>query len=110
MQEQINSLFEKSRDYLDTRIELVKLQAIDKAAKAVSATVSSLVIGIIILLMVVILSTGVAIWLGELLGKMYYGFFVVGGFYMLLLALIIACKSSWLTTPISDMIIKKMLN
>ena len=83
MEDQINSveaLFEKTTDYLEARIELVKLQAVNKITDVLSSLVSRLIIMIIIVFMVVVLNTGIAIWLGDMLGKMYYGFFCVAGF------------------------------
>ena len=32
----------------------------------------------------VIINIGIALWLGDILGKAYYGFFVVAGFYALI--------------------------
>jgi len=57
-----------------------------------------------------ILNIGLAIWIGELLGQMYLGFFVVGGFYALIAIILHLFRNSWLKKPVSSMIIKKMLN
>ena len=113
MEDQINSveaLFKKTTDYLETRIELVKLQTVNKITDVVSSLVSRLVLIIIIFLMIVVLNTGIAIWLGELLGKMYYGFFCLAGFYLLLVLILAANRRSWLKKPVGDKLVKKMLN
>src|SRR5882672_3575541 len=113
MEDQINSveaLFKKTTDYLETRIELVKLQTVNKIADVVSSLVSRFIIMIIIVLMVVVLNTGIAIWLGEVLGKMYYGFFCVAGFYLLLAVILIATRRSWLKRSIGNRLVKKILN
>lgn len=112
MQDQINSLealFEKTSEYVETRIKLAKLQAVNKITDVASSILSRVVIALIIVLMVVILNTGIAIWIGELLGKMYYGFFCVGGFYLLLIIILSATRGKWLKKPISDRLIKKIL-
>ena len=106
----IESLFEKTTDYLEKRIELVKLQAVNKVTDVVSSMVSRLIIMIIIVLMIVVLNTGIAIWLGELLGKMYYGFFCVAGFYLLLLIVLASGRRSLLKKPLSDKLVRKMLS
>lgn len=113
MEDQINSveaLFEKTTDYLEARIELVKLQAVNKITDVLSSLVSRLIIMIIIVFMVVVLNTGIAIWLGDMLGKMYYGFFCVAGFYLLLVIVLAAGRRSWLKRPFSNKLIRKMLN
>lgn len=104
------TLFETARVYLETRLDLFKLQAIDKSSDAVSSIVSRLATLILILFAVSLLNIGLAIWAGELLGKTYLGFFAVGGFYILLGVLIHLFKDAWIKGPVSSMIIKKMLN
>lgn len=106
----VEALFEKTTDYLETRIELVKLQAVNKITDVVSSFISRLVIVIIAVLLVVVLNTGIAIWLGEVLGKMYYGFFCLAGFYLVLIIILAAGRHSWLKKPIGDKLVKKMLN
>jgi len=113
MEDQINSLealFEKTTDYLEARIELMKLQAVNKITDVVSSFVSRLIIMIVIILMVVVLNTGIAIWLGEMLGKMYYGFFCLAGFYLLLVIILAAARRSWIKKPIGNKLVRKMLN
>lgn len=106
----VEALFEKTTDYLETRIELTKLQTVHKITDVVSSLVSRLIIMIIIVLMVVVLNTGIAIWLGEILGKMYYGFFCLAGFYLLLVIVLAAGRRSWLKKPLSNKLVRKMLN
>ncbi len=106
----VEALFEKTTDYVETRIELVKLQAVSKITDVVSSLVSRLIIMIPIVLMVVVLNTGIAIWIGEMLGKMYYGFFCVAGFYLLLVIILAATRRSWLKKPVSNKLVRKMLN
>lgn len=113
MEHQINSveaLFEKTTDYLETRIELVKLQAVHKVTDAVASFVSRLIIMVMILLMIVVLNTGIALWLGEMLGKIYYGFFCVAGFYLLLVIILAIGRKSWIKKSVSDRLVSKMLN
>ena len=106
----VEALFEKTGDYLETRIELLKLQAVNTTSEITSSVVSRLVIVLIIGLITIILNTGIAIWLGDVLGKMYYGFFIVGGFYVIVALLLYAFRHKWIKGPVSDMLIKKMLN
>ncbi len=106
----VQALFEKTGDYLETRMELLKLQAINATSDMTSSIVSRLVMVLVIGLAVLILNTGIAIWIGNMLGKMYYGFFIVGGFYMIVAALLYAFRHTWIKKPLNDKLIKKMLN
>lgn len=106
----IGSLFESAGDYLETRVDLLKLKAVNKSSDIVSSVVSRLVICLIITFGIFILNIGLSIWLGAVLGKIWYGFFAVGGFYILLAVVLTIFKGKWLKGPVNDLIVKKMLN
>ncbi len=113
MENQTNSLealFEKTGDYLETRIELLKLQAVNTTSDVTSSMASRFLIALVISLIVLILNVGISIWIGDMLGKMYYGFFLVSGFYILLAILLYYFRGKWIKMPLYDMLIKKMLN
>jgi len=106
----IGSLFESAGEYLETRVDLLKLKAVNKSSDIASSVVSRLVICLIITLGIFILNIGLSIWLGAVLGKIWYGFFAVGGFYILLAVLLNIFKSKWLKGHVNDLIVKKILN
>ena len=101
----IESLFEKAEVYAQTNIELFKLKSIGKSADVVSTIVSKLVLFIVIFLVVLTLNIGLALWLGELIGKYYYGFFIIAGFYTLLGILLYFSHEKLIKIPINDTII-----
>jgi len=105
----IESLFEKAEAYAKTNLDLFKLSAIDKSADVVSTIVSKLAVVIAVLLIILLSSIGLSIWIGELLGNSYYGFFIVAGFYVLV-ALILHYIPGIVKSPVNDSIILKMLN
>lgn len=105
----IESLFEKAEEYSKTSIELFKLNVVDKSAEVVSSLAVRLVIFIVVALFVLILNIGLALWIGELLGKTYYGFFVISGCYALIALVIHLFRHQWIKYPISNYIITQML-
>jgi hypothetical protein len=78
------SLLEKTIDYFKSSILLVKLKAIDKTADIVSTIIPHAIVYILIGAFILFLNFGIALWLGEILGSFFYGFFVVAGFYGIL--------------------------
>jgi uncharacterized membrane protein YidH (DUF202 family) len=106
----IGSLFESAGSYLETRIDLLKLKTVDKSSEVVSSLVSSLIILLIIAFGIFILNIGLSIWLGHVMGQMWYGFFAVGGFYTALAIVLTIFKSKWLKGPLNDIIVKKLIN
>jgi hypothetical protein len=105
----IATLFERAEDYTKTSIKLLKLNAVDKSAEIVSSLFSMLVVSMTVVLSIIIISLGVALWLGKLLGDTSYGFFIIGAFYMLLAILLRIFREQWLKYPISNSIINQMM-
>lgn len=102
-------LFEKAEEYSNTSIELFKLKAIDKSADVVSSMVAQLVVAIVAALFFIFTNIGLALWIGEGLGKSYYGFFVVGGCYALLTLLALVLKNLYIKEPINNVILSQLL-
>lgn len=80
----IEMLIEKAEQYAKTTLALYKLKVIDKATDVFASLVSQVVIVMFFTLFFVLMTFGLALYLGELLGRNYYGFFAVGGFYLLI--------------------------
>jgi hypothetical protein len=105
----IKTLIDKSKDYLETKIELAKLKTIDKSADVLSAVVVIVSMIFIGSLVIILISIGLSLFLGRLLGAYHYGFFIMGGFYAILLLVIFLQREKWIKTPISNGLINKML-
>ena len=104
----IESLLERAVDYGKTSYDLVKLKAIDKASNVVSTLMPHLFALTLIATFMLFISLGTAFWLGEILGKMYYGFFLVAGFYVFVWAFSHFLLHKWLKKCVSDYFIKKV--
>ncbi len=105
----INSLIEKGEQYGKTTLELLKLKTLDKSADVASSLVSWLIVVIFAVLFFLILNIGIALWIGELLGKSYYGFFVVAGFYGLLALIFGIFRKKLIKNPVNNSIIDQVL-
>jgi hypothetical protein len=79
----IETLFESIEAYGKTTYELSKLKALDATTTIASSLIARLVVMMFAMLFVFILSTGVALMIGEAMGKMYYGFLIVAAFYLI---------------------------
>lgn len=78
----LESLFEKAEDFGKTSLELVKLKTVDKTSEIVSSLIPYSVVFVLIASFMIFLNLGLAFWLGDILGKTYFGFFVVSAFYI----------------------------
>ncbi len=105
----LETLFERAEDYSKTTLKLLKLNAIDKSADVVSSLVSRLAVIMTLVLSVIIINIGLALWIGKLLGESFYGFIVIGLFYALLALLIHLFRHEWVKYPVSNTIIKQLM-
>jgi hypothetical protein len=105
----LESLLDKATEYGKTSFELVKLKALDKTTDIVSSIVPSSIVIILILSFLMFLNVGIALWLGDILGKVFYGFFVLAGFYMIVGLLIHFFLHKWIKKVVGDYFIRRVL-
>ena len=106
----LEPLIERAEAYGKTSYELFKLQALEKTTGVVSTSVSRGLAFFVLALFVVFVSTGVSIWLGDLLGKAYYGFLCVAAFYGILGIVLYFFFHDRIKTSVSNSFISQMLN
>lgn len=105
----VEMLLERAEDYTRTTVELAKLHAVDKTADVMSSLISRLAVSIVFAMFALLVNIGLSIWIGELIGKLYYGFFIVSSFYLIVAIILYMFKDEWVKTPVSNFIIIKML-
>ena len=106
---QIEILVDRIEAYGKTTYELSKLKVLETTIHVATSFLSRISVIVMISLFVLIVNIGLAIWLGEWLGKMYYGFFIVAGFYLFAGILLNMFLHKWIKKPISSFFIKQAL-
>jgi len=105
----IESLLEKAADYGKTSLDLIKLKAIDKTTDAASTFIPHSFVFVFIAIFLIFLNLGLAFWLGEILGNIYFGFFVVAGFYGMIGIVLHFFLHKWIKKVICNYLIKNVL-
>jgi hypothetical protein len=105
----LESLLNSATDYGVTTYELIKLKALDKTADVVSSVVPHSVVLILLSSFMLFLNLGIAFWLGEILGKLFYGFLIIAGFYLLTGSIIYFLIYKWIKKTVCNYVIKQML-
>lgn len=80
----IELLIERVVDYSMSSYELLKLKTLDKISDAVSSIIPHSVWYLLIASFLFFLNLGAAFWIGEILGKIFYGFFAIATFYFII--------------------------
>jgi hypothetical protein len=105
----IKTLIDKSKDYLDTKIELTKLKTIDRSADVLASAVVMISMLFFGCLFILFISIALALFLGSMLGSYHYGFLIIGGLFGIILLVIFVQREKWIKTPITNGLINKML-
>lgn len=105
----IDILLSDAGDYIETRASLWKLKTVDTLSDSVSEIASGLGIISIVGLFVLIMSIGIALLIGDWLGKNFYGFFIIGGLYGIAGLVCYAFRDRWLKEPVGNMLVRKLL-
>lgn len=104
----VKELLVKAIEYLETNVKLAKLKLINKGSSITSAFLAYAIISLFVLMMIIMLSIGAALWIGKVLGETYYGFLIIGGFFLLLILLLYSLRNKWLKIPIANSLLQNL--
>lgn len=108
--EHIETLFERTKHYTLTSVELYKLKVIDKSADIISTLAARTLVTLFLILFGLMVNIGLSLWIGDLLGKNYYGFLIMSGFYGLGALLLHVMRNKWIKAPVQNSIIEQALH
>ena len=106
----LEPLFERLEQYGKTSYELYKLKTLNKTTGLVSTFGSRLVVALLVSMFATVVTIGVSLWLGDLFGKVYYGFFCVAGLYAVVGVVLYFFMRNWIKKHISNSIVTQILN
>jgi len=106
----IESLVEHVETYTRATVDLAKLRMVQKASEVLSNIAVTIVLIVLCSMVLVFVSIGAALWIGESLGSAYYGFFIVAGFYLVLALLLYLLRDRLVKKPVSDSIIDHFID
>lgn len=105
----LEPLLEKAEAYSKTSFELIKLKTLDKTADVSSTLFSRSLFVLIVSFFAFTLNIAIALWLGDLLGKTYYGFLIVASCYALA-GIILLIIHPFIKARVNNAIIKQLFN
>jgi hypothetical protein len=104
----IEKLAGSARDYINTRVEVVKLNAAAKVSSVTSNIVARIIVGIVFVFFLFFGGMAAGFALGEWLGKTYWGFLVVAAFYLLAAVIVWLARERMIRMPIMNAIIQQL--
>ena len=104
----IEQIYERVEQYLSTSVELYKLKALQKVAETATSIITSLLMAVFGLLFLLFVSIGLAVYLGEVMGKMHYGFMIVAGIYLIFAIVVYVLRAQVLKDKVNTYIVRKI--
>jgi len=108
IKEKAEDLTNHIADYLDTFYKLSVINLTGKASGIVSAGITSIIVVLFLMFALLFACMGIGWWLGEQLNNMLAGFGIISAFYILLIAVIILFRKTFLFPMIRNILIRKM--
>jgi hypothetical protein len=105
----IEALFNQSKDYAGSRLKLYKLKLVDKTGSIASAIATGIALAVILFIFFVVLNIGIALLIGDLLGKAYLGFLILAVLYAIAGFVVFKGRDKFFKTPVTQMLIRKFL-
>jgi len=105
----VEKLVASVSDIAETKIAIIKLKAAGKISTSLSTLVFFIIIALFGSLALTIISFGFAYFIGSKLNNISYGFFIIGGFYVLTGLLVFINRKKWVQKPISDLLVDKLI-
>jgi hypothetical protein len=93
---------------VDSYRSLISIRITEHSSLGISISIMGVMYAIITVFVLLFTGLGSAWWIGERLNNMKAGFFIVGGFYLLLFIILVATSSKIWIPYIRNLIIKKI--
>jgi len=109
-QTKLESLIANAILYAETNIQLWKLKTVDKVTTIAASFIWRLCLVFLLIIALLFINIGIAIWVGNLLNGIFYGFLAVGAFYLFLGLIVYYFRYKLIKYPLRDFLIKKLIN
>ena len=106
----VEELFEKLKDYGETRIDLLKLKTVNKVSGFLSNLITSIFLIVLLFMVITFLFIGLALLLGTWLGHAYWGFLIMSALFIIIGLVLYSARDKVLRTPISNSLIKSLID
>ena len=106
--QKVESLAKHIKEYLNTKISIIKLEIAERLSKLIAWLIAFVVVFFIMLFFVIFFSLAAAYWIGSALDKPFLGFLIVGGFYLLIALLVWWKRERLLRVPLMNALVRQL--
>jgi hypothetical protein len=100
-------ILEQIKEYVETRIRLVKYKVVDQATGIIASLVAYLIVAVFGLFAFLFASITLGLFLGSIMGSYWAGFGCVTLLYIILATLVLMLKAKYIEAPLIGFFITK---
>jgi 4-hydroxybenzoate polyprenyltransferase len=104
----VEDLADNVKEYVNTRIESLKLNAAEKSSVIIANGVARIVVAIVFIIFIALASIALSLILGEWLGKLWAGFLVVACFYLFIGIITWFARGKLIRVPVMNALIQQL--
>jgi fatty acid desaturase len=104
----VEELADTIKEYVNTRIESVKLSAAEKSSAVIANVLAGIIVAVVFLFFIVFASLALSFGLGEWIGKTWAGFLIVAGLYLLFGIIVWAARGKIIRLPLMNAMIQQL--
>jgi hypothetical protein len=97
-----------AKEYIETRLDLIKLQAAGKLSKALALFFSLMLAFLLLFFVVIFLGMVLGFWIGEMTGSNTIGFSCSAGAFVFLLVIVLIFRKALVQKPLSNLLIAEL--
>lgn len=100
LKKDIANLNDATKDYLKTKVELIKLSLLAKLTNITAGLINIWIIATLIIWILTLVAAGFIVWYGQTYQNYLMGFLLAGGFLIVVLLLFIIFRRRIITNPV----------
>jgi hypothetical protein len=104
----VEELADTIKDYVNTRIEAVKLSAAEKSSAVMANVLAGIIVALVFFFFIIFASIALSFGLGEWIGKTWAGFLIVAGLYLLIGIIVWTARGKIIRLPLMNAMIRQL--
>jgi hypothetical protein len=99
-----------AKEYLETRLDLIKLQAAGKLSKALGLFFSLILAFLLFFFVIVFLGMVLGFWIGEMTNSFTLGFSCSAALFIVLLGILLIFRKPLIQVPLSNLLVRELMS
>jgi hypothetical protein len=101
-------LADNVKEYFNTKIESAKLNAAEKSSYIIANLVAGMAALIVFIFFIIFTGAALSLVLGQWIGKIWAGFLIVAGFYLLMGIVVWTARGKIIRMPVMNALIQQL--